>query len=84
MSSIDIANQTDKWMYELEIKAKEIGLNRREQKQYIKLEEIRDKYYEIYSKKFDKKHEYDCGNIGYCKQPKSCASRVFDKIKIGR
>jgi hypothetical protein len=56
MSCIDIANQTDKWMYELEIKAEKIGLNRKEQKQYINLKEIRDKYYEIYSKKFNNIH----------------------------
>lgn len=84
MSSINISNQADSWIFELEKKAEELGLNRREQKQYIKLEEIRDKYYEIYSKQFDKIHKYDNGGIDYCKQPKCCASRVFNKIKIGR
>jgi len=82
MSSIDISNQADKWMFDLEIKAEKIGLNRREQKQYIKLEEIRDKYYELYSKKFDRVHgKYNGGRIGYCKQPKSCGDR-YNRYKI--
>lgn len=84
MSSIKITNQCDKWMLDLEKKAEKIGLNRREQRQYIKLEEIRDKYYDIYSKKFDNIHgKYNGGRIDYCKQPKSCGSRAFDKFNLG-
>jgi hypothetical protein len=62
MSSINIANKSDEWMFDLEVKAEKIGLNRKEQKQYMKIEEIRDKYYEMYSKKFDRIHKYDSGN----------------------
>jgi hypothetical protein len=72
-------------MYELEIKAEKIGLNRREQKQYIKLEEIRDKYYEIYSKKFNNIHgKYNGGNISYCKQPKCCGDRFMSQLNLRR
>jgi hypothetical protein len=85
MSSIDIANKSDEWMFDLEEKAKQIGLNRREQKQYMKLEEIRDKYYEIYSKRFDRIHgKYNGGNVGYCKQPKSCGKRFMSHLNLRR
>jgi hypothetical protein len=84
MGSLKIANQSDEWVYDLEKKASTLGLNEKEQKQYIKLEEIRDKFYEIYLNNFKKYHQFNCGDIGYRQAPKSCANRYLDKLNIRR